>query len=422
MRLLIKNARLLDARGEHGTADVLIAGGRIASLSGGDAERVVDARGAYLAPGFLDLHAHLRTPGQEAKETLETGLKAAAAGGFTAAVMMPNTVPPLDRPEAVRGVLARAKGVRGARALAAAALTQGQAGERLAELFRLKEAGAVLFTDDGQTNEDAGILAEGLRYAGALGVPVAVHAEDAGLRAGGMAHAAPLTEALGLPLNPPEAESARIARDLEVQRWGKGHLHFQHVSTYSGVKLIRAAKQKGRRITAEATPHHLTLTVEALKSLDPVFKVAPPLREEADRRALIEALADGTLDVVATDHAPHTQEEKERDFLRAPFGIANIEVAWPLLFTELVLKEGFPLTRLVEAFTDAPRRVLGQAPVHLKEGAVADLVLFDPERVAEVDPRAFFSKAKQSPWAGWRLSGWPILTLVGGEVVHDRLG
>ena len=422
MRLLIQGARLVDAEGDHGVADVLVEGGRIASLSGGEADRVFEAEGRWLLPGFLDLHAHLRVPGEEHKETLETGLSAAAAGGFVEVVMMPNTRPPLDRPEAVAGLLRRARGVRGARALAAAALTKGQEGRELAELRLLAEAGAVLFTDDGRTNEDAGVLAAGLRYAAALGLPVAVHAEDAGLRGGGVAHDCPLTEALGLPGNPAEAESARIARDLELLRMTGGHLHLQHLSTQSGVRRVREAKARGRRVSAEVTPHHLTLTVEALSSLDPLFKVAPPLREEADRKALVEALADGTVDVVATDHAPHTRAEKEADFLRAPFGIPSLEVAFPLLFTELVEKQGLPLSRLLEAMADAPRRLLGRPALRLREGAPADLVLVDPRARRAVDPSNFRSKARYSPWAGWELVGWPVLTLVGGEVVHDRLG
>lgn len=422
MSLLIKGARLWDAAGEHGTADVLVENGRIVSLEGGEAERVVEARGYYLLPGFLDLHVHLRTPGEEQKESLDTGLRAAAAGGFVEVVMMPNTRPPLDAPEAVSGVLRRAAGVRGARARAAAALTRGQAGSELAELRLLADAGAVLFTDDGRTNEDAGVLAAGLRYAAALGRPVAVHAEDAGLRGEGVVHECALTEALGLPGNPAEAESARVARDLELLRMTGGHLHLQHLSTKSAVRLVAEAMKKGRRVTAEATPHHLTLTVDALKTLDPLFKVAPPLREEADREALIEALAEGVVDAVATDHAPHTPAEKEADFLRAPFGIPSLEVAFPLLFTELVEKRGFPLARLIEAMTDGPRAVLGEGPRRLAPGAPADLALVDPREKRPVDPSRFFSKARYSPWAGWELAGWPVLTLVGGEVVFDRLG
>ena len=201
-----------------------------------------------------------------------------------------------------------------------------------------------------------------------------------------------------------------------------GHLHIQHLSTRSGVRLVAQAKERGLRVSTEATPHHLTLTVDALKSLDPLYKVAPPLREEADREALIGALAEGVVDVVATDHAPHTLAEKEADFLEAPFGIPSLEVAFPLLFTELVKKRGFPLPRLVEAMADGPRRLLARDPLRLEAGAPADLVLVDPRARQPVDPARFYSKARYSPWAGWELVGWPVLTLVGGEVVVDRLG
>ncbi len=419
---MIKNARLVDDRGELGRADVLIEGGRIASLEGGEAERVVDAKGHLLLPAFFDLHTHLRVPGQEVKEDLSSGLKAAAAGGFAEVVAMPNTAPVIDRPEVIRALLGQARRVDGARLSVAAALSAGQEGRRLAELGRLKAAGAVLFTDDGHTNEDARLLAVGLRYAAALGVPVAVHAEDATLRADGVVHESKVSETLGLPGNPAEAESARIARDLEIQRYAKGHLHIQHLSTYTGAKLVRQAKAKGQRVTAEVTPHHLTLTDEALFGLDPIFKVAPPLRERADVEALIAALEDGTVDVVATDHAPHTLAEKEADFLRAPFGIPNLEVAFPLLFTELVEKRGFPLGRLVEAMASAPRRLLGREAVRLEVGARADLVLVDLKRARPVTPEGFISKAKYSPWAGWELVGWPVLTLVDGKVAYEALG
>ncbi len=426
--LLIKNVLLVDARGEQGPADVLIGEGRILSLEGGEAREVIDGTGLLLAPGFLDLHAHLREPGQEVKEDLFTGLLAAARGGYTDVVSMPNTAPPVDQPETVRALREKAEGLGLARLHPAAALTLGQEGKALAPLGLLKAAGAILFTDDGRTNEDAGTLALGLLQAGALGVPVAVHAEDASLRRGGVMNDGPLADALGLPGNPPEAEAARIARDLEVLRYalrraqgGTPRLHVQHLSTERGLALLREAKWAGLPVTAEATPHHLTLTEEALRGLDPLFKVAPPLRTEADREALLEGLLDGTVDAIATDHAPHTLAEKEMDLLRAPFGIPSLEVAFPLLYTELHLKRGFPLPRLIELFTDGPRQVLGLPPLHLEVGAEASLVLLSPQ-ARPVDPSRFASKARYSPWAGQSLSGWPVLTLVAGRAVHRAVG
>ena len=421
--ILIKNVNLVDAKGVRGPADVLIGEGRILSLEGGEASLVVDGSGKLLAPGFLDLHAHLREPGEEVKEDLASGLMAAVRGGYTDVVSMPNTRPPVDTPEAVRALKAKALRLGLARLHPGAALTVGQEGERLTQAGGLKEAGAVLLTDDGRTNEDAFILAAGLLQAAPLGLPVAVHAEDASLRRNGVMNDGPLAHRLGLPGNPPEAEAARIARDLEVLRYAlrrskaTPRLHVQHLSTRRGVELIREARRAGLPVTAEATPHHLTLTEEALKGFDPIFKVAPPLRAEEDREALLEGLLDGTLTAIATDHAPHTQAEKERDLLRAPFGIPSLEVAFPLLYTELHLKRGFPLPRLVALFTDGPREVLGLRPLHLEEGAEASLVLLDSKE-APVEPARFASKARYSPWAGWVLAGWPVLTLVEGRVVH----
>jgi dihydroorotase len=421
--ILIKNVNLVDAKGVRGPADVLIGEGRILSLEGGEASLVVDGSGKLLAPGFLDLHAHLREPGEEVKEDLASGLLAAVRGGYTDLVSMPNTKPPVDTKEAVLALKEKAKLLGLARLHPGAALTVGQEGERLTQAGGLKEAGAVLLTDDGRTNEDAFILAAGLLQAAPLGLPVAVHAEDASLRRQGVMNDGPLAHRLGLPGNPPEAEAARIARDLEVLRYAlrrskaTPRLHVQHLSTRRGVELIREARRAGLPVTAEATPHHLTLTEEALKGFDPIFKVAPPLRAEEDREALLEGLLDGTLTAIATDHAPHTQAEKERDLLRAPFGIPSLEVAFPLLYTELHLKRGFPLPRLVALFTDGPREVLGLRPLHLEEGAEASLVLLDPKE-APVEPARFASKARYSPWAGWVLAGWPVLTLVEGRVVH----
>ena len=421
--ILIKNVKLVDAQGVRGPADVLIGEGRILSLEGGEASLVIDGTGKLLAPGFLDLHAHLREPGEEVKEDLASGLLAAVRGGYTDLVSMPNTKPPVDTPEAVRALKAKALRLGLARLHPGAALTLGQEGEHLTQAGGLKEAGAALLTDDGRTNEDAGVLAAGLLQAAPLGLPVAVHAEDASLRRQGVMNDGPLAHRLGLPGNPPEAEAARIARDLEVLRYAlrrskaTPRLHVQHLSTRRGVELIREARRAGLPVTAEATPHHLTLTEEALKGFDPLFKVAPPLRAQEDQEALLEGLLDGTLDAIATDHAPHTLAEKERDLLRAPFGIPSLEVAFPLLYTELHLKRGFPLPRLVALFTDGPREVLGLKPLHLEEGAEASLVLLDPKE-APVDPSRFASKARYSPWAGWVLAGWPVLTLVEGRVVH----
>ncbi|MCX7783967.1 MAG: dihydroorotase [Meiothermus sp.] len=430
--ILIKNAKLVDGRGEHGNADVLIGEGRILSLSGGDAPKVLDAAGRVLSPGFFDPHAHLREPGQEVKEDLQSGLTAAAKGGYTDVVSMPNTSPVVDSAEMVQALKEKAARIGRARLHPAAALTQGQEGKVLSEARLLREAGAVMLTDDGHTNEDAGVLAQGLQYAASWGLVVSVHAEDAGLRRGGVMNEGEVSFRLGLPGNTGFAEAARIARDLEIVRYvmegpgaagqgsGKSLLHVQHLSTRRGLELVRQAKQAGLPVSTEVGPHHLTLTDAHLESLNPIYKVAPPLRTQADAEALVEGLLDGTIDCIGTDHAPHTQDEKELDMLRAPFGIPNIEVCWPLLYSELVLKRGFPLHTLVARLTDGPRRLLGFSPLHLAEGAEASLVLWSPGEERPVEPHTFASKAKYSPWAGWGLRGWPSLTLVEGRGVYEQ--
>ncbi|MBF6593525.1 MAG: dihydroorotase [Thermaceae bacterium] len=430
--ILIRNVKLVDSWGEHGTAEVLVGEGRILSLSGGDADRVLDASGYVLSPGFCDPHAHLREPGQEVKEDLTSGLTAAARGGYTDIVSMPNTTPPVDSAEVVSALKKKALLIAQARLHPSAALTQGQEGKLLTEAKLLAEAGAVMLTDDGRTNEDAGVLALGMQYAASWGLTVSVHAEDAGLRRGGVMNEGEVSFRLGLPGNTGYAESARIARDLEIVRYVKSKvegqrskaktlLHIQHLSTARALHLIRGAKADGLPVTTEVGPHHLTLTDELLESLDPLYKVAPPLRTKADSEALINGLLDGTIDCIGSDHAPHTQDEKELDMLRAPFGIANIEVCWPVLYTELVLKRGFPLTTLLERFTDGARRVLGFEAIRLEEGAEASLVLWNPQQERPVNPQTFASKAKFSPWTSWKLKGWPVMTLVEGRVVFDNL-
>lgn len=429
--ILIKNVKLVDGRGLHGSADVLIGEGRVLSLSGGEAPRVLEASGMVLSPGFVDPHAHLREPGQEVKEDLQSGLTAAARGGYTDVVSMPNTSPVVDSAEIVAALKKKAAQIGRARLHPAAALTQGQEGRVLSEAHLLREAGAVMLTDDGRTNEDAGVLAQGLLYAASWGLVVSVHAEDAGLRRNGVMNEGAVSFRLGLPGNTGYAESARIARDLEVLRYVLDRLaakappdrllHIQHLSTKRGLELIRQAKQEGLPVTTEVGPHHLTLTDEALNELNPLYKVAPPLRTQRDVEALIEGLLDGSIDCIGTDHAPHTADEKALDLLRAPFGIPSLEVCWPLLYTELVGKQGFPLHVLVARFTDGPRRILGLPPLHLEEGAEASLVLWDPNTPRPVEPQTFASKARFSPWAGWELQGWPVGTWVEGRMVFKAM-
>jgi dihydroorotase len=379
---------------------------------------IIDGQGATVAPALLELHAHLREPGQEVKEDLASGLAAAAAGGYGTVICMPNTSPVIDDPALVRSLIEKANGLGFARLKPSAALTKGQQGKQLAELELLKQAGAVMFTDDGRTNEDARVLRLGLEYAGSLGMVVSVHAEDATLRADGVMNEGTVSEALGLPGNPAAAEGARVARDIEIAALTGARLHIQHLSTARALDLVRDAKKRGVPVTCEVCPHHLTLTDEALRGFDPVFKVAPPLRTQADADHLLEGLRDGSVDCLATDHAPHTRAEKEQDMLQAPFGIPSIEVAFPLMYTRF--GETLGLEKLLDLFTAGPARVMGWPVPTLEAGQPADLVLLDLETVRAVQAQSFRSKAKFSPWQGQELRGWPVLTLVGGLVAFRR--
>ena len=409
--------------GSDETESVTIESGLIKGWNLPEEGDVIDGQGGTVAPALIELHAHLREPGQTEKEDLASGLAAAAAGGYGTVVSMPNTSPVVDDPAIVRSLIEKAAGLGFARLRPAAALTKGQKGEELAELTYLKEAGAAMFTDDGRTNENARTLRLGLETAGSLSMVISVHAEDASLRADGVMNEGPVSEALGLPGNPASAEAARVARDIEVvaglhAQGVPARLHIQHLSTARALDLVRAAKAQGLPVTCEVCPHHLTLTDEALRSFDAIFKVAPPLRTQADADHLLEGLRDGSVDCLATDHAPHTRAEKERDLLDAPSGIAYIELAFPLMYTRF--GETLGLDRILDLMTAAPARVMGWAEPTLDAGQKADLVVLDLTTERPVNPAEFKSKAKFTPWAGETLKGWPVLTVVDGRVAYQR--
>ena len=384
----------------------------------------LDAKGGLLVPAFIDLHAHLRDPGQEVKEDLITGLAAAAAGGYGTVVSMPNTTPPIDDASQVSDLVERAERLGGARLRPAAAVTRNQDGRQLTDMAALRAAGVSLLTDDGRTLEDAGVLRRALEYARPLGLVIATHAEDAALRSDGVMNEGPVSERLGLPGNPALAETARIARDLEIVEQTGGRLHLQHLSVARSLELVTAARARGVRVTCEVTPHHLTLSDAALESedwfADPILKVAPPLRAAADVQALVRGLEAGEIEAIATDHAPHTRAEKESDMLAAPSGIASLEVSFALLYTRLVEPGLVRLERVLSALTSGPAAVLGLAAPSLEVGADADLTILDLATTLVVEPQNFKSKAKFSPWAGERLRGWPVVTLVRGRVVYKR--
>ncbi len=401
-------------------ADVLIRDGTIASvgptMSGAAPGTVVlDASGCVVSPGLVDLHSHLREPGREEAETVETGARAAALGGYTAVVAMPNTEPAIDSAAVVRQVLelglTATCDIR-----VAGAITVGRAGTQLAPLAEMAALGVRLFTDDGTGVQDARLMRRALEYASALGVTLAQHCEDDALAAGGHMHEGEWSSRLGLPGIPAEAEELMVSRDLALCRLTGAPIHFLHLSTAGSVAMVRGAKQSGLPVTAEATPHHFTLTDAEVASYDPVFKVNPPLRPPADVAAVKAGLADGTIDAIATDHAPHAQEAKEAPFDQAPPGMVGLETAVALALTELDL----PIERLLALLSWQPARIAGLAGQHggpILEGREANLCVIDPGATWVVDPAALASRSRNTPYRGRRLTGRVRHTILRGEPV-----
>ncbi|MFW6369034.1 MAG: dihydroorotase [Myxococcota bacterium] len=422
-RMLIRGARLVDpAQGIDEKRSILVENGRIAGLPKrppkGLENSGIDGRGLWVMPGFVDMHVHLREPGHEYKETVETGARAAVAGGFTTIVAMPNTDPPNDNRSVTELIQDRARRAGLARVLCAGALTCKQQGKELSEMGELKEAGCVIFTDDGHPVMDSGLMRRGLEYASGLGLPVMAHAEDLGLSRGGSMHEGEVSTRLGLRGIPAAAEDAMVMRDIALVEELGGRLHVAHVSTAGSVRALRDARRRGAAVTGECTPHHFTLTDEACSGYDPSTKMMPPLRTRADRAALIEAMADGTISAIATDHAPHSPVEKDLEFDRAAFGIIGLETAFSLTL-RLVLAGKLELSRAVELLTCGPAEILGIEAGSLKEGYPADLVLVDPEDWWTVEPEKLFSRSRNTPFAGWRLPGKVLGTWVSGRRVHS---
>jgi dihydroorotase len=423
-RVWLRGGRVLDpASGRDGRADVLIEDGRIAAVADAlegvaDAD-AVDAEGLWVAPGFVDLHAHLREPGQEYKEDIASGGRAAAAGGFTAVCCMANTDPVNDDPSVTEYILDRASKESPVRVLPVAAATKGLAGEVMTEMAALVAAGAVAFSDDGKTIMDSGMQRRVLEYSRLVEKPVMVHAEDRTLVRDGVVNEGAVSTRLGLPGNPAVAEIVHVARDLLLAELTGAHLHVAHVSTAGAVAHVREARARGIHVTAEVSPHHLTLTDEAALGYDPNTKMAPPLRGKDDVAACVLGLADGTIDAIATDHAPHAVHEKEVEFTAAPPGVLGFETAFAVVL-ELVRSGALTPLQLIASLSWNPARVLGLAMGRLERGASADLVLLDPERRWVYDPAQGFSKSRNSPWAGRELQGRVLATWVSGRVVYQQ--
>jgi dihydroorotase len=421
-KLLLRGGRVVDpARDLDDTLDVLLADGKVAAvgvdLEAPEGAEVRDVAGLVVTPGLVDVHVHLREPGGEHKETIASGAWAAVAGGFTSICAMPNTDPPIDDPAAVGFVLAQGRRAGAARVYPVGAISVGQKGERLTLVGEMVDAGAVGITDDGRPVHDSGLMRLALEYSGTFGIPVADHCEDPTLSRGGSMNEGVVSTRLGITGVPGVAEEVMIARDLFLAELTGGRLHIQHVSTRAGVEMIRSAKARGVRVTAEATPHHFTLTDEAVVGYRTEAKVNPPLRTAADVAAVREGVRDGTLDCIATDHAPHHYDEKEQAFEDAPFGLVGLETALGLGLTELVDGGVLTLAELVDRMSTGPARAFELPAGTLAEGAAADVTVFDPEAEWTVDPAAFVSKSRNTPFAGRTLRGQVRLTVVGGRVV-----
>jgi dihydroorotase len=421
--LLLRGARLLDPlAGRDGRADLLVRGGLVErveeSIDEARGAEVVDLCGMLLTPGLVDVHVHLREPGQEHKETIASGTAAAAAGGFVAVCAMPNTTPVVDDPDLVRQMIARAVESGPVRVHPIAAATVGSRGAEVTDIEGLAAAGAVAVSDDGLPIPDER-LAEVLRRARDAGIPVADHCEVLARSAGGVILEGPLARRLGVGGIPPQAESDAVARDLDVLARTGGRLHVCHVSTARSVELIRQAKADGLPVTAEATPHHLVLTTAQVEESGARAKMNPPLATPEDRDAVRAALADGTIDCVATDHAPHTEVEKRRGLAEAPFGIVGLETAFAVLFCELVETGLLSLETLVRRLSGDPARVMGLDVPAVRPGQRADLAAFDLQTEWQVDPGRFRSRGRNTPFGGWRLRGRPVFTLAGGRIAYD---
>jgi dihydroorotase len=429
-RLLLKNGIVVDpSQNLMGVRDVLIerdmgqgtwGKGRILAVAENivaeDAE-VIDCTGKLVVPGLVDMHVHFREPGEEHKETIATGSAAAVAGGFTTVCCMPNTKPPLDDVASIEFVLKRADGVGLCRVLPIGAVSVGLKHEQLTEMAAMKEAGAVAFSDDGEPIQDSGFLRKVLAYSKVCDAVVILHCEDKSLTAGGVMNEGLTALRLGLRGMPRAAEVTAIHRAIELVKQTGAKVHIAHVSVKEAVDLIRQAKEEGVQVTAEVTPHHLTLTEEAVDDYDTNAKMNPPLRTAEDVAALREALIEGVIDCIATDHAPHTVEEKETTFDDAPFGIVGLETAVGVLWTELVHKANFPVVRLIEAMSTKPCHILGLDGGILREGSRADVTVIDPEAVWTVDTSKFRSKGRNTPYNGWTLKGKVVLTVCGGRIV-----
>jgi len=418
MDLLVKNGRVIDpARNIDRVTDVIIRDGIIRSIGNGAASDipVFDATGLIVCPGFFDIHVHLREPGTEEAETIASGGAAAAAGGFTAVAAMPNTKPPNDNPSITHYIVSEARRSSPSRVFPIGAITKEQKGETLAEIGEMFEAGIAGISDDGKPVMDARLFRRALEYAQMFDMPVIQHCEDLNLSQGGVMHEGLYSTRLGLKGIPSAAEETMVSRDLILAQMTQGKYHVAHLSTRRAVDLVREAKARGLRVSAEVTPHHFTLTDAAVADYDTNAKMNPPLRSADDVAALVEGIKDGTIDAIASDHAPHHVNLKMLEFDRAPFGITGLETAVGLALTRLQL----PLARVVELFSINPQKIMKVKPWGLFDGSTADLTILDLNRSWTFDVNRSRSRSRNSPFHGWPLKGKAVATIVGGKIVHE---
>jgi dihydroorotase len=425
MNLILKNARVVDpVNGVDGVRDLLVTDGVIARVGAdlpvGDAHVVEIGRDLVVTPGLIDMHVHLREPGQEHKETIATGTASAVAGGFTAVACMPNTDPVNDQASVTQFILKRAAEAGLARVYPIGAVSIGSKGEHLAEIGDLKSAGCVAVSDDGRPVLTALLMRRALEYTAMCGIPVIDHCEDPTLKGDGVAHEGFHASRLGLRGIPGEAEEIWVERDITLAGLTGGRFHVAHLSTAGSLRAVRAGKARGIAVTCEVTPHHFILTDEALEGYDTNVKMNPPLRDVRDRDEMIRGLVDGSIDVLATDHAPHHQDEKGVEFDRAPFGIVGLETAAALTFDRLVHPGLITMRRFVELWSVNPARVLGVPGGSLSEGQPADISILAPDLSVTVDPARFVSKGRNTPFGGWTLRGGVAATIVGGRVVYSN--